>query len=547
MRITRILCLIGVAVALVLSAEGFKIYQSSPDGDAALFLVGLYVFALSLAFLVFDIGKEKKKKNREMQLEAQKAKEEADRARMNKVSSLTVLPVIDSPTSIILRPQEICHFQAGAALREVKSEVVGRSGGHAGYSVRIAKGLTVHTGSGRGRVIREDRERLYPGILSVTSERIIMTGDRGFERPLKSLTSWTAYNGTEGITLQFGRSLYTILMEEPYWIPKILRLMKERSAAEVCKSAPSTSDSSRCLMEKEARPALNSLQEEDSLTPQNAELSYLDAQALKFWNKRKTNFVVPAYYENSAFGKNLKPALERLLDGGYLSLGNLMQRISICTVPELKAVLADRELKVSGNKSDLVSRILTNFDEDEIEDRFPVNVYRITEKGEQVLAVYSILEDNDTHSLNLSYYRLMKEREAHPDEENNVILTRLLSEDVQECYKMQDRSRFLRVIDTTARFMHEIGEDELSFECYALSFFVWTSGEIKTPFPESIDNVIRLAARLIDQEGKLCGYDLTKMLDAFRAVVARTDPFCLASQENVEMAVNLLRESLSVK
>lgn len=243
MRITRILCSIGVAAALVLSAEGFKIYQNSPNGDAALLLVGLYVFALSLAFLVFDVEKEKKRKIREAQLEAQKAKEEAALARMNEVSSLTVLPVIDFPASIILRPQEVCHFQAGAALREVKSEVVGRSGGHAGYSVRIAKGLTVHTGSSQGRVIREDRERLYPGILSVTSERIIMTGDRGFERPLKSLTSWTAYNGTEGITLQFGRSLYTVLMEEPYWIPKILQLMRERSSTEARKPAPPTSDS----------------------------------------------------------------------------------------------------------------------------------------------------------------------------------------------------------------------------------------------------------------------------------------------------------------
>ena len=243
MRITRILCSIGVAAALVLSAEGLKIYQNSPNGDAALLLVGSYVFALSLAFLVFDVEKEKKRKIREAQLEAQKAKEEAALARMNEVSSLTVLPVIDFPASIILRPQEVCHFQAGAALREVKSEVVGRSGGHVGYSVRIAKGLTVHTGSSQGRVIREDRERLYPGILSVTSERIIMTGDRGFERPLKSLTSWTAYNGTEGITLQFGRSLYTVLMEEPYWIPKILQLMRERSSTEARKPAPPTSDS----------------------------------------------------------------------------------------------------------------------------------------------------------------------------------------------------------------------------------------------------------------------------------------------------------------
>lgn len=499
--------------------------------------------------IIFAFGysrRHKKKVNQEKEARALAQAQANLEANLKRVNSMSVLPVM-VPDTVVLRPGEVCHYQAAANVMQIKNEVIGHTSGSAGVSVRVAKGLTLHSGSSRGHAIRQDVSHLYPGLFTITNQRFIMTGEKGFNHPISKLTAITPFNGFEGITLQFGRSLYTILMEEPYWIPKILQLMKECSAAEVCKSAPPTSDLPRCSMEKETHQALSNSQEEDNLTPQNAELSYLDAQALKFWSEKKTDFVIPAYYDNSAFGKNLKPALERLLDGGYLSLGDLRQRISICTVPELRAVLADRELKVSGNKSDLVSRILANFDEDEIEDRFPVNVYRITEKGTQALAVYSILEDNDAHSLNLSYYRLMKEREAHPSEENNVILTRLLSEDVQECYKTKDRSRFLRVIDTTARFMHEIGEDELSFECYALSFFVWTSGEIKTPFPESLNDVIRLTARLIDREGKLCGYDLTKMLDAFRTVVVRTDPFCLASQENVGMTVNLLRESLSIK
>ena len=87
---------------------------------------------------------------------------------------------------------------------------------------------------------------------------------------------------------------------------------------------------------------------------------------------------------------------------------------------------------------------------------FPENVYHISEKGRQAMEPYSILRDNDAHALGLSYYRLMQAKEAQPDEENNVILTQLLSEDIQKCYQEQNRAAFQRVIGTTGRFMREV-------------------------------------------------------------------------------------------
>lgn len=83
-------------------------------------------------------------------------------------------------------------------------------------------------------------------------------------------------------------------------------------------------------------------------------ISYLDAKALKFWDGRRTDFKVPDYYANSAFGRNVTPALTRLLSKGYLALGNIRKRIALKQVPELKVVLSEHELKVSGRKAELI-------------------------------------------------------------------------------------------------------------------------------------------------------------------------------------------------
>lgn len=146
---------------------------------------------------------------------------------LDTVANATVLPVVEYPSAVILRDKEVCHYQRGGYVVVVKNQVVGRTGGYGGASVRIAKGLTIHSGSSAGRTIRKDVTYTYPGILTMTNQRIMMTGEKGFEYPIKKLTSLSPYNGFAGIILQFGRSSFTVIAEETYWIPKILDLLHE--------------------------------------------------------------------------------------------------------------------------------------------------------------------------------------------------------------------------------------------------------------------------------------------------------------------------------
>lgn len=80
--------------------------------------------------------------------------------------------------------------------------------------------------------------------------------------------------------------------------------------------------------------------DENVPTLKGAEISYLDARALEFWNGKRSDFKIPTYYSNSAFGRNVGPALRRLLRGGYLQTGSIERSIGLKQVPELKEILS---------------------------------------------------------------------------------------------------------------------------------------------------------------------------------------------------------------
>lgn len=270
-------------------------------------------------------------------------------------------------------------------------------------------------------------------------------------------------------------------------------------------------------------------------------LTHPEAQALKFWNKKRTDFIVPSYYSDSAFGKTVSEALPKFLDLGYLSFGDVRQRISLKTVPELKAILADYELKTSGTKSELITRIIDNLSIESIEEIFPVNVYQITEKGNRAIAQYSLMEKNDQHALGLSYYRLMHAKEIYPKDDDNVILTRLLSEDIQNCYMNQDKIGFQHTITIIARFMEEIGEFDSALKASSLSFFIWSiTSKSLNENEYSRDQQNYYLAKNLERIGSMCGYDLDELLLVVKETICQTNPFSLATPQNVNCAIQSL-------
>ena len=274
-----------------------------------------------------------------------------------------------------------------------------------------------------------------------------------------------------------------------------------------------------------------------------SELNLRDAEMLKFWSKKRTDFVVPQSYACSSFGQNAGPALSRFLADGYLRLGDDETRVSLKTVPELKSVLSTRKLKVSGKKDELVRRILENLSPQEIEAAFPVNACVLTDKGRDALAPYSILDASDGHGLNFSHYRLIREKAASPNEEDDDILLRMLFEDLDRYHASGSQEFYQMTAGHAARLLRETGRSEDAFECSAVSYFLWVmtlQSMHQSPPPTQAYHM----AKGLEQSAVACGYSLEQMLSAFPKAVEQSNPFSLATTANISLALQFLKDSL---
>jgi hypothetical protein len=86
------------------------------------------------------------------------------------------MPIIEGP-SILTRKDEVVHVETPGAVLEPVTTKKRAGGGYHGLSIPLGKGFRYHVGGVRGRV--EQKTSVQPvdaGILSVTSQRVIFTG-----------------------------------------------------------------------------------------------------------------------------------------------------------------------------------------------------------------------------------------------------------------------------------------------------------------------------------------------------------------------------------
>ena len=285
--------------------------------------------------------------------------------------------------------------------------------------------------------------------------------------------------------------------------------------------------------------------DEDVKPPKGAEISYLDARALKFWNGKSTDYEIPAYYAESAFGRNVGPALGRLLCGKYLSYSSIEKSISQKTIPELKSILIEHDLKTSGKKAELVHRLMDNLSSNEIEALFPFSVYEITPKGEHALEAYSIIFTSERLGTGFPYYRLIKEKESTPTATDIDIILRMLRQDLDNAQKAGNKELYRVKSAETARLLDNLGKPEEALEYYCLSFFLfWYRNAVELRIDSS--SAYDYDAKRIDKCGKLCGYSLSRTLEEFQAALRKHNPFGLCTSHNVVAAQKIFRNALSV-
>lgn len=122
------------------------------------------------------------------------------------------LPIVID-CSLALQDGECCHYSASAKRIIPKEKTVGYTSGSAGVSFRVAKGVTLRTGSSRGSAIKKNVLEENPGTLRITNHRIIFTSVKGgFDKKISNLSTVT--EADDGLVLQFGSQMFMLELRD---------------------------------------------------------------------------------------------------------------------------------------------------------------------------------------------------------------------------------------------------------------------------------------------------------------------------------------------
>lgn len=152
------------------------------------------------------------------------------RAYNPKTKVLTQIPPIDPSRplpevpaeGLILKAGEVCHLALPVQAAKSKQITAGYAGKRSGLSVRVAKGVTLHTGGSKGTPIRKTILEKWPGTLYVTNKRIVLNASHyGFNKQIAALDSYESHK--DGINFQFGNSSYLVLTRSPEYIISVIQ------------------------------------------------------------------------------------------------------------------------------------------------------------------------------------------------------------------------------------------------------------------------------------------------------------------------------------
>ena len=182
---------------------------------------GITFGAIGLVLLLSSVGDPKTKtelaerKKAKREREEQRVRQIAYRgvylteAQIQKLENKVELPVVDTP--VFLSTGEVAVYRSKATLQETKHRVVARTGSYSGGSVRIAKGLSIRTGSSTSRPVYGDVSTHFEGELVLTNKRLVfLNAQKGFEVAYNAITAAIAY--TDGISVQSRNHTYTVLL-----------------------------------------------------------------------------------------------------------------------------------------------------------------------------------------------------------------------------------------------------------------------------------------------------------------------------------------------
>lgn len=122
-------------------------------------------------------------------------------------------PIVDYE-GLFLPKDEVIIYAAPATSYVDKYKTVGYSGKSFGASIKVTKGLTIHSGEQGGELIRRSVRDSFTGVYIITNKRIIFVSNTdGFEYKLEKLTA-VIPTSLNSLCLQAGQTVKNIIFDK---------------------------------------------------------------------------------------------------------------------------------------------------------------------------------------------------------------------------------------------------------------------------------------------------------------------------------------------
>lgn len=232
----------------------------------------------------------------------------------------------------------------------------------------------------------------------------------------------------------------------------------------------------------------------------------------------------PGYYE---YRYNRKPdkLLKKALKKGYLVESDYKFNMYQTTNANLKDILREYDLKVSGVKDELVKRLLKNIDEEELKSIFDQSYYQLSDSGKKLV-------ENNQHviyyhkKLDKAEISLKEYHETYITEELNKyeVAIKLIRKKSKKYRKEGDwglyRNTFLSMGDVYA----DSGNNKKALELYLKIYHLDLSGlsNNNAYMPSTIFLAPGIIGR-IEQEMSNLNYDKNKVKEVYFYVAKKLD------------------------
>jgi hypothetical protein len=229
-RKTKLIVQIIFAVLFALLAVAFVVMEQ--------FIAAIVFFVIAVVFVtlveLYYKSKQRETAKSKQILDGMKARREAAEQKEKSLLELQLSryrsgePFAEIPGEIILNAGESLFTILSASRVVTHKGIVGHTGGGGGLSLRVAKGLTVHSGKNESKYIRGNIDDSYDGKLFFTNHRLVfLAKQNGFECGLKDVSAVTSEYSSVDIHAK-GKT-YQIRIGNPSLVAEFVKTLCQES------------------------------------------------------------------------------------------------------------------------------------------------------------------------------------------------------------------------------------------------------------------------------------------------------------------------------